>query len=428
MMKRTKIITSVLAGSVLLGGLAGCSGSAPAKNKAKYEPEVNYAAVKEGTYESFDQKKAQEGYNEYAMTLFSKVASDSGDRNVMISPASIMFALDLLDAGACKNTLAEINKAIGGGDLTPEQQQAFASDWMKSINSSEQVKFNVANAIWSNKKIIGDDMNKDYIEYVDKLFDAKVKSMDFGANAVNDINGWVNEKTLGMIKDIVDELDSTTAAVLVNAIAFEGAWQDQYEITKDGTFKGTAGDSDAKFLSETSSLYYETDKAIGFSKYYEGGQYMFVAILPKDETSDANKFMSEFTAEDYAKFMGSVTGSYDVDSMIPKFSYDYEDLEFIKRLKALGIEDACDSVKADLTGIANIGENLYVAKAIHKTHIEVDENGTKAAAATAIAIDAEGAFFGEKETRSVICDRPFAYMIVDTESNMPVFVGTVNNI
>ena len=102
-MKRRKLLTSVLAGSILLGGLAGCAQNSPSKNNrsdVKYEPEVNYAAVKEGTYQSFDEKKAVEAYNGYAMNLFSKVASGGGKSNIMVSPASVMFALDLADAGA----------------------------------------------------------------------------------------------------------------------------------------------------------------------------------------------------------------------------------------------------------------------------------------------------------------------------------------
>lgn len=430
-MKRRKLLTSVLAGSILLGGLAGCAQNSPSKNNrsdVKYEPEVNYAAVKEGTYQSFDEKKAVEAYNGYAMNLFSKVASGGGKSNIMVSPASVMFALDLADAGACKNTLAEINKAIGGEGLTPEQQQAFASQWMKDINSSDKVSFSVANAIWSNNQVVGDKLNPDYVKFIEKMYEAKAKTMNFDGAAVEDINKWVNDKTKGMIDEIVDQLDSNTAAVLVNAIAFEAAWQEQYELIKDGTFKGANGDSEAKFLSETSGSYYESDKAIGFSKMYKGGQYMFVAVLPKDEGIDANKFMSGFTADDYSKFMASVSYAYDVDSKLPKFSYDYENSEFSEILKAIGIKEAFDKEKADFSGIADIGENLYLAKAIHKTHIELDENGTKAAAATALAIDAEGAFFNERETREVICDRPFAYMIVDTENNMPVFVGTVNDI
>ena len=220
-MKMRKILTTVLAGGILAGGLAGCSGGNTIKTKGEVKPEINYSSVSEGSYPSFEEGEAAKGYNEYAMKLFAIVAAaEDKNTNVMVSPASVMFALDLADSGACKNTLAEINKAIGGADLTPEQQQAFASKWMKSINSSEGVDFSVANAIWSNRELMGDNMSDEYKNYVKKLFDAEVRSMKFDGGAIKDINGWVNDKTKGMIDKILDELDPATAAVLVNAIAF----------------------------------------------------------------------------------------------------------------------------------------------------------------------------------------------------------------
>ena len=433
-MKTKKLLTSLLAGTMLLGGLAGCSGNAgsdrPIKNIAEPKPEVNLTSISEGNIPEYNQKMAADGYNEFALKLFATVAKkeDKGV-NVMVSPASVMFALDLADAGACKNTLAEINKAIGGADLTPEQQQAFASQWMKDLNASEAVKFSVANAIWSNKDIVGDKLNPDYVAFVEKLYEAKAKSVKFDDGARSDINNWVNEKTKGMIDKIIDDLDPQTAAFLVNAIAFEGAWEEKYEeyqITP-GTFKGTNGNGDALMMTEMSPYYYESDTAIGFSKMYEGGQYCFVAILPKDENTDANTFMSQFTGEDYAKFIASKTADYDVTTKIPKFKNDY-DVYLNDALKDMGIKDAFDPVSADFTGIAHTDENMYISKVLHKTFIDLDENGTKAAAVTAISMECAGVMPEDKEKKEVICDRPFGYMILDCTNDKPVFVGTVNNI
>lgn len=429
---KNKIITSVLMGSMLLGSLAGCS-SAPGKtikNIAEPKPEINYETVKKTMVPGFEEKKNADAYNEYAMKLFSMVAgSEGGASNIMVSPASVMFALDLADAGACKNTLEEINKAIGGEGLTPEEQQAFASAWMELLNSSEEVKLAVANAIWSNKEVIGDNLNPEYVEYVDKLFEAKVRSMKFDDSALNDINGWVKEKTDGMIDKIIDTLDASTAAVLVNAIAFKGEWEEQYDAYQitPGKFKGTNGEGDALMMSESSPYYYESDKAIGFSKFYKGGKFKFVAILPKDEGTDANAFMSGFTGEDYAKFMASESADYDVFSQIPKFTSEYE-VMLNDVLKGMGIKDAFDPGKADLTGIAHTENNLYISKVLHKTFIDVDENGTKAAAVTAVSVECAGIMEDTKERKEVICDRPFAYAIVDCQNNKPVFIGTVNNI
>ncbi|MBP5654298.1 MAG: serpin family protein [Clostridiales bacterium] len=432
-MKTKKLLTSVLAGSMLLGGLAGCSGNGgdrPIKNIAEPKAEVNLALISKGESPDYNQKAAADGYNEFALKLFSTVAkSEDKGVNVMVSPASVMFALDLADAGACKNTLAEINKVIGGGDLTPEQQQAFASQWMKDLNASEDVKFSVANAIWSNKELIGDKMNPEYIEFVEKLYEAKAKSMKFDDGAKSDINKWVNEKTKGMIDKVIDNIDPSTAAFLVNAIAFEGAWEEKYESYQvtPGTFRGTNGNGDAMMMTEASPYYYESDKAIGFSKMYEGGRYCFVAILPKDENTDANSFMTQFTGDDYAKFIASKTADYDVTTKIPKFKNDY-DVLLNDALKDMGIKDAFDPAGADFTGIAHTDQNLFISKVIHKTFIDLDENGTKAAAVTAVSVECAGIMPDEKERKEVICDRPFGYMIVDCENNKPVFIGTVNNI
>ena len=173
--------------------------------------------------------------------------------------------------------------------------------------------------------------------------------------------------------------------------------------------------------------YYESDKATGFSKLYDGGKYKFVAILPKDEKSDANTFMAGFTPEDYSKFIGSATREYEVHSKIPKFKNEY-DVILNDALKDLGINDAFDPGKADFTGIAHTEENMFISQVLHKTFIELDEKGTKAAAATAITMGTASAEAPMKKMKEVICDRPFAYMIVDCENDKPVFIGTVNNI
>ena len=163
-------------------------------------------------------------------------------------------------------------------------------------------------------------------------------------------------------------------------------------------------------------------------KKYEGGKYAFLAILPNDESVSANEFAAEFSAEDYEKFINSVSCDYEVYSKMPEFKTDYEIL-LNDTLKNMGCGDIFDGKKADLSGIAGLPGDLYVSKVIHKTHIEVDRNGTKAAAATVVMVDYNGAIsFSETDSRTVICDRPFVYAIVDTDTMAPIFVGTVNEI
>ena len=233
-----------------------------------------------------------------------------------------------------------------------------------------------------------------------------------------------------MIPTVIQDLDPLAAAVLVNALAFEGEWAEPYEDYQvhENDFTNANGESeDAVYLAETGDTYFESDKAVGFTKPYYGNEYAFLAILPKEKIS-ANDFMAEFTADDYRKFYDSKTDKWDVRTIIPKFSYDYEYL-MNDTLKEMGADDAFSPDDADFSNIAELkDENLYISKVIHKTHIELDQYGTKAAAATVVEMDMAMAVADPVEYKEVYLDRPFAYAIIDLETGVPVFIGTVNSL
>ena len=180
------------------------------------------------------------------------------------------------------------------------------------------------------------------------------------------------------------------------------------------------------FLHDNTSAYYETEKATGFIKYYKGNQYAFLAILPTDESINANEFAMNFTAEDYEKFINSVSYDYEVISKMPEFESDFN-ITLNNTIAELGAGSIFSPETADLSGTAGKPGDIYVSQIIHKTHIEVDRNGTRAAAAT-VVMETCGCVMEEEtpEYRYVECDRPYAYAIVDVETMAPVFIGTVN--
>ena len=270
----------------------------------------------------------------------------------------------------------------------------------------------------------------DYVDYVQDTFLAEYVVTDFNDKTPDEINSWIGKHTDHMIEQVINELDPSTVMVLVNAIAFEAKWEEGYEDYQifDGDF--TAADGTAKtvtFLSDTTDAYFETDKATGFMKMYEGGQYAFLAILPSDASVNANEFAAGFTPEDYEAFINSVSYRYSVYSEMPEFAYDYE-MTLNDTVADMGCGDIFDGDKADLSGIAGAPGDLFVSKIIHKTHIEVDREGTKAAAATVVTVTYNSVVEMVSETREVICNRPYMYAIVDVETMAPVFVGTVNAI
>ena len=334
--------------------------------------------------------------------LLAETAANAQKNNIMISPASIMMALDMCAAGAKGETLKQMNDLFAK-DSDPLQQQAFASEMMKRINNSQKVTFSCANAVWNNASVLGDKVNTSYVDYIKKTFEAEFRSTAFDNNTHKEINKWVDEKTNHMIPDaLTTPLDPLAVMVLVNAIRFEGKWTSEYKDSQisERDFKGTNGTEKTTMLSSTEKGYFSTSKATGFIK--------------------------NFSYADYKEFIQS-RKNIDVNTLMPEFKSDYE-TRVNDQLNALGMKDAFDPTKADFTGIANLeGKNMYISKVIHKTHIEVDRKGTKAAAVTSVEVDCESIVEPE-DPKSVICDRPYVYAIVDTVTMNPIFIGTVNSV
>ena len=429
--KDIKVITGIMAASLLLGGCTVNNESPKrSKPKRKVEPkvktEINLSKVSETEY---DKETMDKLYRNYCFDLFSQTIKDNGGNgNLMISPASVMMALDMVAAGSKEESLQQLTDlfATGQGPLT---QQAYAAKLMDTINSAENVEFSCANTVWSNKKLLGDKVNSEYIEYIQKTFDAEYNLSNFDKKTVEEINDWVDKKTNHMIDKIINKLDNATVMVLVNAIAFEGKWYKPYNPSqvRDGEFKSVGGTQTASFLYSNESVYFETEKATGFLKHYAGREYAFLVILPTDDTISANEFAKNFTEEDYEKFIKSATNDYKVQTMMPEFSYDYE-VTLNNTIENMGCNSIFYPKSADLSGIAGNKGDIYVSQIVHKTHIEVNSEGTKAAAATAVSNLAGAAKPEEQEIRVVECDRPFVYAIVNTKTMAPVFIGTVNEI
>ena len=428
--KDIKVMTAVMAGAMLLGG---CSKTPAKKNEAplKNDPQLKTAIdLNEVKNTDYDEDLMYEQYRRYCFDLMNQsIADNNGTGNIMISPASIMMALDMVSAGSKNESLKQLTDLFAENQ-DPLAQQAFASALMDRINDSKEIDFSCANAVWSNRTLLGDSVNQEYVDYIKKTFGAEYTQTAFDNNTVNDINNWVDENTQHMIDKAIESLDDDTVMVLVNAIAFDAKWEEPYDSDHihDGDFRSAnSGTQNATFLNESTTYYYETEKATGFIKNYKGGEYAFLMILPTDESVNANDFLKNFTAEDYEKFIASRTDEYDVYTKMPEFKYDYEFM-VNDTLKNLGVKDVFDPEKADLSGIAGQPGDIYVSKVIHKTHIEVDSNGTKAAAVTVVTLDCAGAEPVTREFRQVICDRPFAYAIVDLETMAPIFIGTVNEV
>ena len=372
----------------------------------------------------------RDGYVDFSFKLINGcIDSDGHDANIMVSPASVMLALDMTAAGAKGLTLGEMVDLFGGVK-DPSAQISYAAMLMSRLNNAEGVKLNAANSVWINNTVMPEGISKEYYDFIHGKFAAEADALIFNEEAKNRINDWVKKKTNNMIPGVVDELDPDMAMMLINAICFEGKWAEQY---KDGQvipedFTAADGSTNkVNMMNGISKIYLENDLATGFIKEYEGGQYAFVVMLPKDKKQDAGTLLASFDGKTFDEYMKSATDEYTVNTKMPEFSYDWS-RSIVPQLKALGMNTAF-SPAADFSGMTDGPYNdLYIGNVLHKTHIEVDRNGTKAAAVTAVMMYKNMVMIDENKEKDVFCDRPFAYAIVDTTDNTPIFIGTVNQV
>ena len=214
---------------------------------------------------------------------------------------------------------------------------------------------------------------------------------------------------------------------LINAIAFEGEWAQPYEefCIREGTFTTISGAEQTVSMMHGEEFTYLNDgRATGFVKPYKGGKYSFAVLLP-NEGEDLYAYIDSLTAKGIAKALRDAENCK-VITQLPKFSYEYE-LTMNEMLKEMGMPTVFDPERADLSRLGSSTEgNLYVSQVLHKTFIQVDGLGTKAGAVTMVAV-ADGAAL-ETDFKEVIVDRPFVYMILDNENNLPIFMGCVTEI
>lgn len=431
---KKKLISALLVGTMSLASFAGCSATETTSDSGSNPAAENKDPVsisKEISSISQSQMTAlRNGYLKFTFDLIRKCQETSGnDKNVMVSPASVMIALDMTAAGAKDETLRQMTGLCGGAD-DPQSQLSYAANLMQRINNAQGVDMSAANSIWVNNEIIKEKLSGDYTDFVGSYFDAYAEYTMFDMDALGRLNGWVNDKTKGMIPTILNEFNPDMAMILVNAIAFDAKWAKQYETDNvvEGTFTSTTGEEQTvDMMHGTEDTYLENDLATGFVKYYEGDQYAFVVMLPKDKNQSAGEMLASFTGEEFDNFMSSATTEYLVRTRLPRFSYDW-DSSIVPQLQALGMEAPFDGSRADFSGMTDSDNGLYIGDVLHKTHIDVDSEGTKAAAVTAVIMYKNSMEVVTQKTKDVFCDRSFAYAIVDMTDNTPVFIGTLNSV
>lgn len=415
-MRGTLIITVIL----LVFGL-GCAQTQPVRGHEDAElardaqdqknpvaPAVSSALVK--------------GNNEFAFDLYGKLATAEG--NLFFSPFSISTALGMTYAGARGDTADEMARTLHFARDKDGPHAAFRG-LLAQINEKRKkpaYQLSVANALWGQKDF---GFLPDFINLTEREYGAGLRQVDFvsATEATRKIiNDWVEDKTQQKIKELLKPgiLNQDTRLVLTNAIYFKGLWASQFKkaATRDEKFKISASATvKTPMMHQRGDFpYFENDDLQMVQLPYEGKDLSMIVVLPR-KVDGLAALEKQLTAARVAGWVGKLAVR-EVDLALPRFKMTKE-FSLKKVLSNLSMPSAFIPGTADLTGMNGTGPRLFISAVVHKAFVDVNEEGTEAAAATAVVVKTTSA----RLTHNFHADHPFVFLIRDNRSGSVLFMG-----
>jgi serine protease inhibitor len=404
----------MLCGVVAAAVLSGCGGDASPKPPQEATKPVQIT----------DEIRAAN--TQFALTMLQQLDDPNADDNLCFSPLSLSLALSMTLNGAEGETYDAIAKTLGYTEQKLDAVNAQARALSRLLKPDDKsITVHMANGLWVQQ---GFPLKPDFLRALLSYYETRTETVDFlkPEAAANAINAWVKEQTQGLIEKLFQagDFDAQTRLALVNTLYFEGAWQ--FPFPKDAT-------SDAPFYLESGATkqvpmmrlserlpYYTGEGFQAVALPYGEGDYRFYLFLP-DKGRTVAEFRKQLTPENWAKWLGAfrvVQGSVQMPRFKIEAKYDLK-----PPLSALGMGVAFDPDRADFSRIADVSpERLFIQKAIQKAVVEVDEEGTKAAAATGIMV---GVTSVPVDQFNMVVDRPFLFAIVHQPTGTVLFLGVV---
>lgn len=359
----------------------------------------------------------------FSLRLFQE-ALRSGDTNVVISPVSAYLALAMAAMGAQDDTRAAFETTLGMDAEAYVRYCAALSDMLRETSGNTLIR--IANSGWIDE---GFDVLPSYLEQLRAGAEAFVRDLDTDATR-EAVNAWVSDATSGLIPSLLREnLQPETVLALINTLYFKADWRNPFEAynTGDRTFYRADGSGvEVPFLMEweRAGNHIQAEGVEGILRPYDDGKTAFLALRATDGRS-AQALAESLTAEAFRTYIRSAKATH-MTLFMPKFTLEYE-LTMNDALQAMGLAQAFDVAKADFSGMGQSPYgNLYLSRVLQKVRIGVNEEGTEAAAATIVEILC-GAAMPVEEPLELSLDSPFVYAVVDLETNLPLFIGCMDD-
>ena len=389
---------------IAIGGFSGAIVAASEKDK----PNVQAVVI---------------GNSEFALDLYKKIGETEASKNSFFSPFSISTALSMTYAGAKGNTAKQMADTMHFR-LTPIDQHAAFGELSAALNSAGKgYKLEIANALWGQQ---GYAFQPEFLSLIQKYYNGGFNTVDFVGQtemARGTINQWVEQKTNDKIKNLLPQgaLTTDTRLVLTNAIYFKGDWATKFkpELTKPASFNiGPSETVTVPMMYQNGSFRFaEMDGVKLLEMPYVGGDLSMIVVLPKADIAELGKTLELNSLNELL----SKATEQEVNVFLPKFKFEAE-YQLKDLLIGMGIVDAFALPPADFSGISGY-KDLYITKVIHKAIIEVNEEGSEAAAATAVVVGTKS-FIVKPEFKA---DRPFLFLIRHNATGSILFLGRVMN-
>lgn len=358
----------------------------------------------------------------FGFKLFSEIFKENSNQNIFVSPTSVAIALAMTYNGADGSTRQAMAQTLElQGMSLDEINQAQQALSQILENPDPKVKLSIANSLWAREGI---SFKPEFIQIAQKFYEAKVTNLDFkNPNAVSTINNWVSQNTNGKIPTIIDQIDPSAVLFLINAIYFKGSWAKEFpkNATQELPFTLLNGTRKQHPLMSQSGKYryYENESFQAVSLPYGAGRLSLYVFLPQPNVTIPS-FYSNLTTENWEQWIKQFA-SREGSIVLPRFKVEY-DITLNKALQALGMAIAFED-GANFTKMTSIAVQIDEVK--HKTFVEVNEEGTEAAAVTSVGIRATSARIEPQEPFRMVVDRPFFIAIRDNQTGTLLFMGSI---
>lgn len=368
--------------------------------------------------------KLVEANTRFGFKLFQEVIKQDTNKNVFVSPTSIAIALSMTYNGANGETQQAMANTLSLQGMSLQELNQGNNTLKTSLeNADPAVQMSIANSLWSRQGI---SFKPDFLQQNKQFYGAKVEELDFAKpDSVKVINSWVKENTNGKIDSIIDQLKPDDVLFLINAIYFKGNWTkpfDKAQTTERPFNLANGSQKQQPMMSQSGKYkYYENDLFQAVSLPYGKGRMSLYVFLP-NKTTNLNSFGQQLKSENWQQWMNQFQmrqGSV----QLPRFKFDY-DISLNKALKSLGMKNAF-SPKANFSNMTSASVAIDEVK--HKTFVEVNEEGTEAAASTSVGMAPTSAQMPAEEPFNMVVDRPFFCAIRDNQTGTILFMGSIKD-